>query len=171
METYTLVKCLIISVSSVIMLFSILGTKQLMNSLHLVHENQRKKLSLHLVLHRALMIFFLFGYLAVLTGFVFEYSMVSDFFVSLIFFFGSIFVFMGLNLQTKLLAEIQNTVHEIIPICCSCKKIRTIDENPRERKSWRAIEEFLSEKTNANLSHGLCPDCFEQEISKLDLAA
>jgi len=167
MITHTLIKCFIISIGAAIMLISILGTRELMNSLQLVPQNQRKRISVHLLLHRILMVFFLCGYLVVLAAFIFQYSLISDIFISLIFFFGSVFVFLGVNVQTRLLSEIQNTLQGIIPICCSCKKIRSHEGNPRDINSWKKIEEFLTERINVNLSHGLCPECFEEEISKL----
>ena len=43
----------------------------------------------------------------------------------------------------------------LLPICMSCKKIRD-DEG-----YWEKLETFLSQRSEAVLSHGLCPDCFE----------
>jgi hypothetical protein len=41
----------------------------------------------------------------------------------------------------------------ILPICASCKKIRTDSGN------WVQIEHYLSQKTSAEFTHGLCPQC------------
>ena len=53
------------------------------------------------------------------------------------------------------LAEIK-TLEGFIPICASCKKIRD-DEG-----YWNQIEAYISKRTDAVFTHGLCPDCVEQ---------
>jgi hypothetical protein len=146
------------------MLISIVGTQDLMKALHFVPERQRKVIRRYLILHRTLMVFFLCGYLVVLTAFIFHYSFISETFVSIIFFFGSIFVFIGISVQSRLLSEVQNTLHGILPICCKCKKIRSTDADHRNPLAWKKIEDYLTDKTNVNFSHGLCPECFENEM-------
>lgn len=47
----------------------------------------------------------------------------------------------------------------ILPICLSCKKINLEGKNPKIQESWMALDEYISEKTNARFSHGLCPEC------------
>lgn len=47
----------------------------------------------------------------------------------------------------------------IIPICGICKKIRNDEE------SWQQLEQYISEHSEALFSHGLCPDCFEKEMT------
>jgi len=42
----------------------------------------------------------------------------------------------------------------LLPICTSCKKIRTEDN------TWEKVEAYIKRHIpEANLSHGLCPDC------------
>lgn len=41
----------------------------------------------------------------------------------------------------------------ILPICASCKRIKN------EGGGWEAVESFVREHTDAEFSHGLCPDC------------
>ncbi len=50
------------------------------------------------------------------------------------------------------LAEIK-TLKGIVPICSSCKKIRD------DRGYWSRLEEYLSEHSDAEVSHGICPEC------------
>ena len=50
------------------------------------------------------------------------------------------------------------TLQEILPICSYCKKIRD-DEN-----YWRTVEDYISHHTNATFSHGICPDCYRDEV-------
>ena len=62
------------------------------------------------------------------------------------------------NRMNHLLQEALARVRElrgILPICLSCNKIR--DEEDR----WQSLGEFLSLHTDAQLSHGYCPECFE----------
>ncbi len=40
-------------------------------------------------------------------------------------------------------------------VCPGCKKIM------QEDKTWTSIESMLIEKSNASLSHGVCPHCYE----------
>jgi len=44
----------------------------------------------------------------------------------------------------------------LLPICASCKKIRD-DQN-----RWRRLEQYIGEHSEAEFSHGLCPDCAER---------
>ena len=49
----------------------------------------------------------------------------------------------------------------IIPICMYCKSIRT------DKDSWQRLEAYITENTDAQLSHGMCPDCFEKEYENI----
>ncbi len=61
--------------------------------------------------------------------------------------------------REKLIEELQDALNSIktlkglIPICASCKKIRS-DEG-----YWQQIEEYIRDHSDAEFSHGLCPDC------------
>jgi sigma-B regulation protein RsbU (phosphoserine phosphatase) len=46
----------------------------------------------------------------------------------------------------------------LIPICCYCKKIRD-DEN-----YWQQVENYISEHSDAQFSHGICPDCYTKHV-------
>lgn len=41
----------------------------------------------------------------------------------------------------------------LLPICCSCKKIRD------DKGYWNQIEVYIRDHSDAEFSHGLCPDC------------
>ena len=41
----------------------------------------------------------------------------------------------------------------LLPICSGCKKIR------EDNGSWTRIEQYISEHSEAEFSHGICPDC------------
>jgi len=44
----------------------------------------------------------------------------------------------------------------ILPICSYCKKIRD------EENNWRMLEEYIEDRSKAEFSHGICPDCFNR---------
>lgn len=44
----------------------------------------------------------------------------------------------------------------LIPICANCKMIRD------DRGYWNQIELYIKENSEANFSHGLCPDCVKK---------
>lgn len=45
------------------------------------------------------------------------------------------------------------TLEGLLPICSSCKCIRTPEG------AWTQIEQFVSSRTNAEFTHGICPTC------------
>lgn len=51
------------------------------------------------------------------------------------------------------------TLKGIVPICSYCKKIRDDDGY------WQRVEKYISEHTEASFTHGICPECYEKEIS------
>jgi PAS domain S-box-containing protein len=50
------------------------------------------------------------------------------------------------------MAEVK-VLQGILPICASCKRIRT------DGGEWEAVESYVRERTDAEFTHGLCPDC------------
>lgn len=50
----------------------------------------------------------------------------------------------------------------IIPICSSCKKMRDEDGY------WQQVEDYLSERAEVELSHGLCAECFRELYPDFD---
>ncbi|SDT97029.1 Response regulator receiver domain-containing protein [Verrucomicrobium sp. GAS474] len=73
------------------------------------------------------------------------------------------------TLQTTLaqrVDELQHAMAEIkqlnglVPICSYCKKIRD------DKNYWHQLERYISSKTDAKFSHGICPDCYETVVKK-----
>jgi hypothetical protein len=52
----------------------------------------------------------------------------------------------------KALADV-NQLSGLLPICAYCKKIRD------DKGYWNQIEAYLQKHTEAEFSHGICPDC------------
>lgn len=50
----------------------------------------------------------------------------------------------------------------ILPVCASCKKIRD------DKGSWQQIEEYVRDRSDANFSHGICPECAKKLYPELD---
>ena len=50
----------------------------------------------------------------------------------------------------------------ILPVCSSCKKIRDKDGN------WHSMESYIHERSDAEFSHGLCPECVKQLYQELE---
>jgi tetratricopeptide (TPR) repeat protein len=46
----------------------------------------------------------------------------------------------------------------LLPICSYCKAVRD-DQN-----YWQKIEKYISSRTNALFSHGICPSCYETQV-------
>lgn len=51
---------------------------------------------------------------------------------------------------------LQKTLEGILPICSGCKKIRD------DHGDWKPLESYIQSRTNAEFSHGICPDCMER---------
>jgi phosphoserine phosphatase RsbU/P len=49
----------------------------------------------------------------------------------------------------------------LLPICSYCKNIRD------ESDSWRPVEEYINRQTHAELSHGICPSCYETRMKPM----
>jgi hypothetical protein len=115
------------------------------------------------------MCFFLVGYVVVLIGFAIRLAVLSNLFVSVIFFFSSVFVFMGIAIEIRLLSEIQKTLSGLLPICAKCKKVHESGTDKNDPKSWKNIETYIATRPNVDLTHGYCPECYEAIIKKLDI--
>ena len=48
------------------------------------------------------------------------------------------------------------TLQGMLPICSYCKKIRD-DQN-----NWQPMEFYISQRSGAKFSHGVCPDCLRE---------
>ncbi len=66
------------------------------------------------------------------------------------------------NQELKGAVETIQTLHGFLPVCSNCKKIR--DENDR----WEDLETFISRKSEAKFSHGICPECRKILYPELD---
>ena len=69
--------------------------------------------------------------------------------------------------RTALIAKLQQALREIktlrglIPMCAWCKKIRD------DAGFWQQVDEYLRRHTEAEVSHGICPECLERQFASL----
>lgn len=54
------------------------------------------------------------------------------------------------NLKTRSMVKV---LSGLLPICAECKRIRD------DQGYWNRIEEYIRENSEAEFSHGLCPEC------------
>jgi hypothetical protein len=62
----------------------------------------------------------------------------------------------------KALSEIK-TLQGILPICSNCKSIRD------DKGYWQKLEKFLEERSAAEFSHSICPECAKKLYPDLDI--
>ncbi len=60
------------------------------------------------------------------------------------------------NKELKSALDTIKTLHGIIPICSNCKKIRD------DKGSWNQMEAYISKHSEAEFSHGICPECVKE---------
>jgi len=71
--------------------------------------------------------------------------------------------------REKLIGELQQALSEIktlrgfLPICANCKKIRD-DEG-----YWQQIEQYIQDRSDAQFSHSVCPECAAKLYPNLGL--
>ena len=72
--------------------------------------------------------------------------------------------------RESLIKELQDalakvkTLSGLIPICAWCKKIRS------DQGYWQTVEEYIKEHSQAEFTHGMCPDCQEKYFKQDDSA-
>lgn len=66
------------------------------------------------------------------------------------------------NRQLREALEEVKTLRGIIPICSYCKKIRD------DKGFWNQLEAYIVSRSEAEFSHGACPDCYKKQMGKID---
>ena len=62
------------------------------------------------------------------------------------------------NLELRRALDQVKTLSGLLPMCCYCKRIRT------DQGYWQAVDAFISARTDATISHGMCQDCFQKNF-------
>jgi PAS domain-containing protein len=69
--------------------------------------------------------------------------------------------------RERLIRELQaalahvRTLRGLIPICAWCKRIRN------DHGYWEQLEAYIKDHSEADFTHGMCPDCAKQQIEAL----
>ncbi len=67
-----------------------------------------------------------------------------------------------LTRRKKLIVQLEEAMADVkklsglLPICASCKKIRD------DKGSWQHLESYIADHSEADFSHGICPECFKK---------
>ena len=61
----------------------------------------------------------------------------------------------------KLLSEIKQ-LKGIVPICAECKNIRD------DKGYWHQVESYIRDHSEAEFSHGICPECMKKLYPEYD---
>ena len=65
---------------------------------------------------------------------------------------------------TEALAHVK-TLSGLVPICASCKKMRD------DKGYWQQVETYIKERSDADFTHGICPDCVKRLYPEYQLSA
>jgi DNA-binding response OmpR family regulator len=59
------------------------------------------------------------------------------------------------------MAEVQ-TLQGMLPMCMYCNKVRD------DSGYWERVEKYIQRQSGADISHGICPTCYETQLATLD---
>ena len=63
--------------------------------------------------------------------------------------------------QSNSLRKEVQILEGLLPVCSFCKRIRT------SNNEWQQIEEYVSNHSHAEFTHGLCPECTKEHYGDL----
>jgi GAF domain-containing protein len=67
------------------------------------------------------------------------------------------------NQELELTLSEVKTLQGFLPICASCKKIRD------DKGYWNQIEKYISDHSDVQFSHGICPECAKKLYPESDI--
>jgi hypothetical protein len=56
----------------------------------------------------------------------------------------------------------RHVLHGFLRVCTYCKRIKL------DNQKWEQMEKYVSERTRAEFSHGICPECFRRTVAALE---
>lgn len=124
MDTSSWLSFILVIIGSIIMGMNIIKYFKTYNNFKLIPNTKRKFLNIECRVHLSLICFFLLGYLFVAGGIIFNQIKIRLTFVGLIFFFGAIFVFIGILIQSKMFHLINETYLQTIRALISAIEVR-----------------------------------------------
>jgi len=79
--------------------------------------------------------------------------------------------FLALDQEQRLRAELEEamnnlkTLQGMLPICAHCKKVRD------DQGYWTQIEQYVRTHSEAQFTHGICPDCIKEHYGEVEIGA
>lgn len=65
-------------------------------------------------------------------------------------------------LYTRRLLRRIKSLEGMLPICARCKRIRD------DQGNWQPMESYISNRSQADFTHGICPECSEKLYPEAD---
>lgn len=63
------------------------------------------------------------------------------------------------NRQLHAAREQVDELSQMLPLCAWCHRVRD------DRGYWERVEEFIERSTRRSITHGICPECRDREMS------
>jgi hypothetical protein len=67
------------------------------------------------------------------------------------------------NTSTRRILEHVHYLEQFLRVCAWCRRIRYEDE-------WMRLEEFMQKEFDTPTTHGICPECFQQQKAAINTA-
>lgn len=67
-----------------------------------------------------------------------------------------------IRITSKLFHKMK-TLEGLLPICASCKRIKD------DQGAWKQIETYVRDRSEAEFSHGICPECADKFYPEYNL--
>jgi signal transduction histidine kinase len=111
MNTFSVISIGIILFGAVVMFLSLFYSLKSYRIFNDFGSNELSSFKNFKTVHTVLMLFFLIGYFTVAVAIYTKTEVISELFVSIIFFFGAVFVFLGVRLQSAMNTMLRNRYH------------------------------------------------------------
>jgi DNA-binding response OmpR family regulator len=66
------------------------------------------------------------------------------------------------NMKLRQAVDAIEALKGLLPVCSSCKKIRTSNTDPDNADSWVSLETYLHNYTAIEVTHSICPECMNK---------
>lgn len=113
-NTLTLIPTVLVALGGIIMMVNILKHENIFNFSKELFNSKKNNINFLYNVHKLLMLFFLSGYIIVCISRIYDLNFTGDLFIGLIFLFGSIFVYIGIFLQSNMLNAIKSRQVKLI---------------------------------------------------------
>ena len=168
MNTNTIISYILIFMSIIIMIISLTRMLKLKQFMPFIMKSHEKSIKRYFMIRLGLLVLL---FISCSTVLIISYSrkhQIDEATISTILFFGTLYVLSVTILLSRTMSEMEKIIHVIFPICFNCKKIRTPEGNHSDPKAWKAIDRYLAERVEIKFTHGLCPECLEEEEKKIN---